>query len=766
MLNIMTFSSRRPFAGRPLVAAAALAFAATVTAHSPAPAARAADVKSAVAAPQSAAAAANAAARRAAEDLTLSLIDASARFAAAEPGERGRLLSDLIAIAKSRRDALVDAIEADPATVLRVALPADVRAGLPGEAALFVEQETDEEGALEVVHVDYADSAYDHYEYHLSTAHGRLSLHFAADPPTLATGTKVQVHGVRIGDALAADSGATTVTMKAATLANTLGSQNTLAILVNWSDAPTQPYTLAQAQTVMFSTTSNYDYEASYQQTWLTGDVAGWFTIASTSTSCDYMTIASQAKQKATAAGYVLSNYARLVYVFPANACGWWGLGTVGGSPSEAWIHTKWGFTLPVVGHEMGHNLGLYHSHSLDCGGVALASSGCTASEYGDYFDLMGNGGNTPHYNAFQKERLGWLNAGVSPPLVTVTPQAGTRTFTIAPAERARDATPRALKIARTDACSSAQEWIYVESRQAVGFDAFVGSNANVLSGVLVHKVSEGNADSSYLLDLTPATASWTDPALAAGQSFVDSTLGLTITPVSVTSSGATVNVSYAGATCTHAGPVVALSPTGTRWSTPGASVGYTVTVTNKDGCGCPASTFDVSAAIPAGWAATGGRTASLAPGTSGSVSIAVTSATSASAGFYPLPVAAANSSAPTSTSSVSSTIAIASAIAVAVSTDKATYTLPARRNQTSYVPIKTHVTSSATAVSGASVSVQVRDPAGSVTTLAGTTNATGDVTVSYPLRQRSSPLGTYAVTSTATVGATSGVGAASFGVQ
>ncbi len=59
----------------------------------------------------------------------------------------------------------------------------------------------------------------------------------------------------------------------------------------------------------------------------------------------------------------------------------------MGGAPSTAWINGS--FVLQVVAHEMGHNFGLYHSHSLDCGSVPLGT-GCTMDEYGDIVDNMG----------------------------------------------------------------------------------------------------------------------------------------------------------------------------------------------------------------------------------------------------------------------------------------------------------------------------------------------------------------------------------------
>ena len=708
----------------------------------------------------------------AARDFTMRLLAGQAGQARLKSAiDQSRALQALVDLAKQRLDVLDDLIDSDPAEVLRVALPASIRASLRAEVQAYVEQEAEETGEIEVLHVDHVDATQDRYVHFLNTPKGRYSLHFVGSAPDIASGASARVRGVRIGEAIVV-AGTDLVVDKVAAVPNTKGPQKTLAILVNFANAPTQPFSVSTAQTVFFTNTSAFDYEVSYQQTTLTGAVAGWFTIATSSTTCDYTAIATQAKAAATNAGYVLSNYARLVYVFPSNACTWWGLGSVGGTPSQAWIHTKWGLSHKIVGHEMGHNLGLFHAHSLDCGSASVATSGCTASEYGDVFDLMGSASSGGHYNVYQKERLGWLNDGVSPPITTAAATAGTATYDIAPLEDARNTLPRALKIPRATACTPNTEWLYVEARQARGYDSFLGSNANVLSGVIVHKVTDGARD-GYLLDMTPSTTAWGDAALVAGTSFTDPQSGLRISTVSAGSGGARVSVTFPAASCTRAAPAVSITPSGTVWTAAGQSVSYAVQTQNRDSCGCAPTNFDVSAIVPGGWSATSARTASVAPGATTVSSILVTTSASAVTGFYPVTLKSTNVVAPTMNASAAGTVAIdtvavtqeptqVATMGAVVTTDKSTYNVNRRSIS---ARITTSVKSGGAALAGASVSVDVRDPTGRITTLTGITGSDGSVTLGY-LLGTASARGTYAVTSRATKNSSSATAAAAFAVN
>ena len=693
--------------------------------------------------------------RAAAESLTQSLMELHAEYRAAAPGERSELLLQMRSLAAERQQLLSSLIQTSPAEVLRVAIPGHIAAALPASVQRSLEQETDTQGQLEVIYEDGKNSATLHH--YVKTGGQRLELKFAANVPTnLLTGATVHVHGTRVGNVLALGSGKNKGNINPVSpppAVNTLGAQNTLVILVNFKDLSTQPYTVAGAQSVMFGTSgsvSSWELENSLQQTWLTGDVAGWFTIQVSSTTCDTTSIASDAQSAAQAAGYNLSNYSHYMYVFPyTSACGWGGLATVGGP--DSWYNGT--LDIELAAHELGHNFGLYHSHNLNCGTTVLCSNG-SVGEYGDAFDVMG-AAYSGHYNSYQKERLGWLNSGASPPITTVTASG---TYDIG-AYETQDSTAKALKILQS---SSSSSYYYVEFRQPIGFDSFVTAYSDVVGGVVVHLASPSNVNSSEILDMTPTSpATFFDPGLIVGQSYQDATAGVTITPVSVGST-ASVQVTLAGATCTHANPSLTMSPSQSAWVASGTTESFTATLSNNDNSACSSSSFNLAATgLPSGWSSSFGSSALiLAPGASSSTTLQVTSPVGTVNGFYSFTTTAA-SGGYSASASATYVISTSTSITMSVSTDKASYS----GGQT--VTITATVLSGGSPDVGASVSVSITSPRGSVTSLSGTTGSNGTAVLGYTLRNKATA-GTYQVQASTTASGASTTTAANttFSVQ
>lgn len=631
--------------------------------------------------------------------------------------------------AQSRRIAPPFLAIASFATLALVAsiTPAHAQAAAPTLPQQAAPIEID--GDMEVLVEDSAQGA--RVNHFLNVGNRRLRVQWSGEAPDLLTGTRVRVRGRLANETLELSSSGSVQTLALAN-AYTFGEQRTAVILINFQDNVSVPYAPSTAYQVTFGPVNEYYQANSYGQTWLTGEVFGWFTIPMSMSSCNYSQAATLADQAVTAAGYDLSQFARRVYAFPnSSGCSWWGLGSIGGNPSRAWINGS--FALKVVAHELGHNFGDYHSNSQPC-----TVGSCTTSEYGDDRDMMGLT-STGHFTAYQKERLGWLNYGASPPVQTV---AESGVYRLEAYGDGANGSPKALKILKSTDAYGRRTWYYVESRVQSGFDA------GFAPGVTIHTGSEATGNSSYQIDLAPTTTAF-DSLLDPGQVFDDPAIGLSIRTVSVDAGGAFVDITYPGVACTRAAPTVSMSPS-SALAQPGSAVSLTVTVRNNDDpYSCSATEFRLDAAVPTGWtAAYALGSLTLAPGSTGSAVLTVTPAATAAG---PSTVTAAVSRATTSGpgGSATATVNVSSSLTVLLAVANG-------------YKISATVRAGDTPLVGVPVTFVVTNPLGAITSYTAITGSNGVATVQVRLKPKD-PRGTYGVRVTASSGGMIGEATGSF---
>ena len=612
-------------------------------------------------------------------------------------------------------------------------LPSDLVAKLATDPTILQDKLEAIQGEIEVI--EECDGVNSRILYFVNTGNERLRVYFTQKPEqSLLSGAQVSFVGVRDANSVVADERSLVISAsapEAEVASNSLGEHKVLVILVNFQDKQTQPFTPDLVRDATFNQTSNYFREASYDQTWLTGDVYGWFTIPVSSTVCDTSALVTYSDQAAVNAGVNLANYQHLVYAFPQNACTFGGSSSVGGNPSRSLINGS--YNVGLVGHELGHGFGLVHSHSMDCGTVAIGGT-CTTSDYGDPFDVMA-GGSVGHMNAFQKERLGWT-----------TPQTITASGTYWIGAYEPMGNMYGLKILKsTDPVTGNRSWYYVEHRTVYGFDSFLANfpaqYANVINGVLIHTASDASPEDGYLLDMTPSTDAWYDSGLGAGLSFTDPAAGLTITTISADTTGSWVQVTLTPQSCVPANPTVTVSPGQTQWLRAGATFNYTVTVTNNPSSGCSATNFNLQSTVPAGWtAAYSAPVLNLGSGGSGTSILTVTSPVGTADGSYNVGATATNGSNQGSFGTASATHLIVSRLNATVSADAQSYTRSQRATMTA------NVTALGSAVSGAGVTFTLTKPNGTLAALTTTTGANGSAVFKYTFNKRTDPIGTYQV--------------------
>ncbi len=592
---------------------------------------------------------------------TMSLSEALNQARHKQAAKQNPVTQSLLDLAKARQVNQYRLLKTDPKAVLHSLLPAAKRAGLPEQVQNLMAQPVEKVGKLELIYVDTDVPAQSHIRYFVIEGNQSTELFLPANTNSrlLQSGDKVSVKGWQFNSAqqsvshnrllvnqdisglevLAAGSQGATSTSTTSVLSGTTGEQKVLVLLLNFQDnAAAQPWSLQEVEQMVFGQVNDYYQETSYGQTWLSGDVRGYYTLP-VNTSCDYFGIDSYAQQAAIDNGIDLNQYQRLIYMLPENeSCGWRGQGTVGGNPSRAWLNGE--LNLMTIGHELGHNLGLKHAKELSCGSGYI-SEDCVAITYGDTLDIMGK--SEAHFNVFNKERLGWL----TPERGEIITADADGSYMLEPYEINPAGVAKGLKVRRgTDPVTGEPLWYYLEYRQPFGFDSFLAGKA-VTDGVLVHlNNSAEDIESSQLLDMTPKSALYDldDAALVSGQSYSDANAGVSITTEWADNSAVSIDVSYVAQVCTHAVPGLSLDSDASVWAEPGDSVTYSLTVTNQDSLECASSDFLVSAQLPQGWNASQ-QTINLAPGESGSLSLTITSAPDAIDGFYDINISSVSSS-------------------------------------------------------------------------------------------------------------------------
>ena len=210
------------------------------------------------------------------------------------------------------------------------------------------------------------------------------------------------------------------------------------------------------------------------------------------------------------------------------------------------------------------------------------------------------------HYSAYQKERLGWLDDGVSPPITTVPAAVGTATFDIAPLEDARNGLPRALKIPRTDRLRRRDR---LALRRGAAGEGLRRVPRRQRQRALRRARAQGHRRQPRRR--LPARHDAVDERVErrrAGrrQDVHRSAVGRE-DRADLGGLGRRARQRHVPARELHARRAGddarrRAAPCGRRQARRSR---YTVQAQNRDGCGCAPTAFDVGAAVPAGWGAT-----------------------------------------------------------------------------------------------------------------------------------------------------------------
>ncbi len=201
---------------------------------------------------------------------------------------------------------------------------------------------------------------------------------------------------------------------------NTTGEKKTLVIIADFEGVPSN-ITNQQAYDMVFNEMATTLREVSYQKSWLSGKVIGPYTLPSfINRDSPRHEIEDEAFRAADADAY-FPDYDFIHVIVPPTSTGGRSSGStrfMNTPDGHMWKRGAYLYAFPnsaflnggVILHEMGHNWTLKHSNFLDCPvGKIIDDTTCADIEYADIYCPMGDA-ELFHFNAAQKDKLGWFN--------------------------------------------------------------------------------------------------------------------------------------------------------------------------------------------------------------------------------------------------------------------------------------------------------------------------------------------------------------------
>lgn len=504
------------------------------------------------------------------------------------------LVTRLLSVAQARLGLLQQGVRDDATWVKPSLLSRAESASFPTEVTPYLERHTSESGEL-VALIRENERTSSHVWTLKTTPTTRLRLHFLHDVVAPAQGNpaRAAVEGVVIDHHLLV----TKLSMVGTAFDYERPTRRKLLVtLLKFSDTPSEPYTPAFARHSIDTNTIPRYTEMSNGLMTVEADVYGWWTMSIPRAQCDLVEIEKQFYVLAAAHGIETSGYQSFVMAFPSNSqgdcSGFSGLGSLGGFPALIYLNNN-GFS--SLNHELGHNLGLYHSHAyVNCeAGSYYGVTKCDTIDYGHQHDTMGTG--SGHFMPFQKERIAWMGSADAPGLLNVTASG---TYTIEPMA-ASGTGIKALKILRTaESTGTANAYYYLEYRQPINADS---SQLASTDGVLINIATAGG--NPYMLDMVQSTPIRQDAALVPGATYSDPVNGISITTRSATDAGATVDIILNHSMgCTRANPTLSLTARDSVVRGVSERKLYDLELTNNNS-GCGPQTFDLTqTGLPHGW--------------------------------------------------------------------------------------------------------------------------------------------------------------------